>query len=85
MDNRFGNYNVRSVCRSSSLKKVLVARYGRGEKCVQGFDGKARRKSPLERPRRRWEDGIKMDLTDIGWGVWSGFTWLRIGIVGGLL
>jgi hypothetical protein len=26
-----------------------------------------------------------MDLGEIGWGVWSGFTWLRIGIVGGLL
>jgi hypothetical protein len=36
-------------------------------------------------PRRRWEDGIKMDLRGIGWGVWSGFTWLRIGTVGGLL
>jgi hypothetical protein len=29
--------------------------------------------------------GIKMDLREIGWGVWSGFTWLRIGAVGGLL
>jgi hypothetical protein len=26
-----------------------------------------------------------MDLGEIGWGVWSGFTWLRIEIVGGLL
>jgi hypothetical protein len=26
-----------------------------------------------------------MDLREIGWGVWSGFTWLRIGIAGGLL
>jgi hypothetical protein len=30
-------------------------------------------------------DWIRMDLREIGWGVWSGFTWLRIGIVGGLL
>jgi hypothetical protein len=42
-------------------------------------------KRPLERPWRRWEDGIKMDLREIGWGVWGGFTWLRIGTVGGLL
>jgi hypothetical protein len=47
--------------------------------------GKPEGESPLERPRRRWEDGIKMDLREIGWWVWSGFTWLRIGIVGGLL
>jgi hypothetical protein len=47
--------------------------------------GKPEGKRPLERPRRRWEDGIKMGLEEIGWGVWSGFTWLRIGTVGGLL
>jgi hypothetical protein len=47
--------------------------------------GKPEEKRPIERPRRRWEGGIKMDLTEIGWGVWSGFTWLRIGIAGGLL
>jgi hypothetical protein len=48
--------------------------------------GKPEVKRPLERPRRRWEDGIKMDLREIGWGgVWSGFSWLRIGTVGGLL
>jgi hypothetical protein len=39
-----------------------------GEKNVQVFGGKARRKEPLGRPRRRWEDGIKMDLREIGWG-----------------
>jgi hypothetical protein len=45
--------------------------------------GKPEGKSPLERSRRRWEDGVKIDLREIGWGV-SGFTWLRIGTVGGL-
>jgi hypothetical protein len=30
--------------------------------------GKPEGKSPLERPRRRWEDGIKMDLREISWG-----------------
>jgi hypothetical protein len=39
-----------------------------GEECVQGFDGEARRKDPLGRPRRKWEDGIRMDLREIGWG-----------------
>jgi hypothetical protein len=47
--------------------------------------GKPEGKRPLERPRRRWENGIKMDLREIGWRVWSGFTWLRIGIGDGLL
>jgi hypothetical protein len=47
--------------------------------------GKLEGKRPLGRPRRRGEDGIKMDLGEIGWGVWSGFTWVRIGTIGGLL
>jgi hypothetical protein len=47
--------------------------------------GKPEGKRPLERPKRRWEDGIKMDLREIGWEAWSGFTWLRIRIAGGLL
>jgi hypothetical protein len=25
-------------------------------------------KRPLGRPRRRWEDGMRMDLREIGWG-----------------
>jgi hypothetical protein len=55
--------------------------HGRGEKHVQGVGGKARRKRLLERPWHRWEGGIKIYLRGIGWGVgvWSGFTWLRIG------
>jgi hypothetical protein len=30
--------------------------------------GKPEGKRPLERPRRRWEDGIKTNLREIGWG-----------------
>jgi hypothetical protein len=39
--------------------------------------GKPGGKRSLEKPRRRWEDGMKMDFREIGWGVWSGVTWLR--------
>jgi hypothetical protein len=35
--------------------------------------GKPEGKRPLNRPRRRWEDGIGMDLGEIGLGVWIGF------------
>jgi hypothetical protein len=41
-------------------------------------------KRPLEGPKRRWEDGIRLDLGEIGWGMWSGFNWLRIWARGGL-
>jgi hypothetical protein len=30
--------------------------------------GKPEGKRPLERPRRRWEERIRMDLREIGWG-----------------
>jgi hypothetical protein len=30
--------------------------------------GRPEVKRPLARPRRRWEDGIKMDLRETGWG-----------------
>jgi hypothetical protein len=62
-----------------------VARMGEGRNVYRVLVGKPEGKRPLERPRRRWEDGIKMDLREIGWEVWGGFTWLGIGTVGGLL
>jgi len=42
--------------------------YGGGERCVQGFGGETEGKRPLGRPRRRWEDNIKMDLWEVGGG-----------------
>jgi hypothetical protein len=32
-----------------------------------GRRGKPERKRPIERPRLRWVDNIKMDLREIGW------------------
>jgi hypothetical protein len=31
--------------------------------------GKPEEKRPLERPRSRWEDNIKMDLQEVVWGM----------------
>jgi hypothetical protein len=39
--------------------------------------GKPEGKRPLGRPRRRWEDGIRMYLGQTGWEVGIGFDWLR--------
>jgi hypothetical protein len=48
--------------------------------------GKPEGRRPLGRPMRRWEDNIKMDLLEVGWGgAWTGSVWLRIGTGGGLL
>jgi hypothetical protein len=37
--------------------------------------GKAEGKRPLGRPRRRWEDGIRMDLMETGL---VGVDWIRL-------
>jgi hypothetical protein len=37
--------------------------------------GKPEGKRPLGRPRCRWEDGIRMDLREIGWG---GVDWIQL-------
>jgi len=47
--------------------------------------GKPERKRPLGRTRRRWENNIKLDLQEVGWGVWKGSSWLRKGPGGGHL
>jgi hypothetical protein len=47
--------------------------------------GKPEGKRPLGRPRHRWEYNIRMDIREIGWVVWTGLIWLRIGTSGGLL
>jgi hypothetical protein len=47
--------------------------------------GKTEGKRPLRRPRRRWEDNIKMDLQKIGGSGGTGCSWLRIGKGGGHL
>jgi hypothetical protein len=41
--------------------------------------GKPEGKRPLGISSRRWEDNIKMDLQEVGWGAWTGLLWLRIG------
>jgi hypothetical protein len=45
-----------------------VARMGEGRNVYWILVGKPEGKRPLERPRRRWDDGIKTDLGEIGWG-----------------
>jgi hypothetical protein len=58
---------------------------GEKRKVYKVLVGKPEGKRPLGRPRRRWEHGIIMDLSQIGFGVWIGFNWLRTGTGGGLL
>jgi hypothetical protein len=45
-----------------------VACMGEERNVYRVLVGKSEGKRPLGRPRHRWEDGIKMDLREIGWG-----------------
>ena len=49
------------------------------------FVRKPEGKRPLERPRRRWVDNIKMDFHEVGERTWTGLTWIKIGTGGGFL
>jgi hypothetical protein len=51
-----------------------VARMGEERKVYKVLVGKNKEKRPLKRMRCKWEDGIRMDLRETGWGVWSGFS-----------
>ena len=46
-------------------KGEACSAYGGEERRIQEFGGKPEGKRPLGRPRRRWEDNIKMDLQDV--------------------
>jgi hypothetical protein len=45
-----------------------VARMGEERKLYKVLVGKPEVKRPLGRPRRRWEDGVRTDLREIGLG-----------------
>jgi hypothetical protein len=52
------------------------SKHGAKRNAYRVLVGKPEGKRPLGRSRRRWEDNIKMDLRDIGWGGmdWTDFT-----------
>ena len=49
--------------------------FGGEERRILDFVGKPEGKRPLGRPRRRWEDNIKMDLQEVGCG---GMDWIEL-------
>ena len=46
---------------------------GEGRGAYRVLVGRPEGRRPLGRPRHRWEDNIKMDLQEVGWG---GMDWI---------
>jgi hypothetical protein len=57
---------------------VHVARMGEGRGVCRVWVRKPEGNRLLGRPRHRWEDNIKMDIQEVGCGVWTGLSWLRM-------
>jgi hypothetical protein len=66
-------YSSPDIIRQIKSRKMRwtghVARMGKERKLYRVLVGKPEVKRPLGKPRLRWEDGIRMDLREIGWGV----------------
>jgi hypothetical protein len=70
-------YSSSDITRQIKSRRMMwtghVARMGEGRNVYRVSVGKPEGKRPLERPRRRWEDGIKMDLRVAG-----GVEWIQL-------
>jgi len=86
LNDKYSSPNIFRVIKSRRMRWAEhVARTGERTGVYRVLVGKLQEKRPLGRPRRRWEDNIKMDLQEVGLGVWTGSSWLRIGTGGGHL
>jgi hypothetical protein len=88
LHNFYSSPNILTIIKSRKIRWTgHVARMGETRNAYSISVGKPEGKRPIGRPRRRWVDNTKMDLTEIGWDgmVWTGCNWLRIGTSGGLL
>ena len=75
--------NIVRVIKSRRLRWAgNVARMEEGRSAFEILPGKPTGKRPLGRPRRRWEDNIRMDLEEIGINAGNWVIRLRIGIIG---
>jgi hypothetical protein len=67
-ENRILRRNIIRQIKSRRMRWVgHMARMGEERNVYRVLMGKPKRKTPLGRPRHRWEDGIRMDLREIGW------------------
>jgi hypothetical protein len=76
LHNLYSSSNIVRVIKSRWTRWVgHVACMGEGKGVYRGLVGRPEGKRPLGRPRRRWEDNIKMNLREIGI---DGANWIRL-------
>jgi hypothetical protein len=86
LNDLYSSPNIIRMIKSRRMRwagHVARKRVGRGAYRI--LVGRPEGRRPLGRPRRRWENNIKMDLQEVGWGAWTGLMWLRTGTGGRLL
>ena len=81
-----------SLNRSPTIVRVIksralrwaghVARMEEGRRAFKILTGKPTRKRSLGRPRRGWEDNIRMNFKEICINTRNWFIWFRIGTTG---
>jgi hypothetical protein len=82
LNDLYSSPNIIRVIKSRRMSLAgHVARMGEGRGAYRILVGRPKGRRPLG----RWEDNIKIDLQEVGWGTWTGLIWLRIGTGGGLL
>jgi hypothetical protein len=65
----YSSPNISQAIKSRRLRWAgHVARMGERRGAYRILVGKPEERRPLGRLKRRWEDNIKLDPTDVGWG-----------------
>ncbi|KAJ4429769.1 hypothetical protein ANN_21973 [Periplaneta americana] len=80
-------YSSPDIIMNIKSRRLRWARMGEFRNAYKVLVGRPEGKRPLGRPRRRWEDNIKIDLREVGYDgtVETGLILLRIGTNGGLM
>jgi hypothetical protein len=83
--NLYSSPSIITMIKSTMMRRAgNVTRTGAKRNAYRIFVRKPGGKRSLGRPRRRWEDNIKMDLRKDRM-IWTGLIWLRIRTSGVLL
>ena len=76
LNDLYSSPNIVRVIKSRKMRLTgHVALVGEGRGVYRVLVGKPEGKRPLRRPRRRWEDNIKMDLQEVGY---RGMDWIEL-------